>query len=108
MCGCGEGPQVAADAIVLEAQEAVAVGDQAKALELLSRSIEINPSYYAYSARAKIYLDQGDAAAALADCEAGLALFPAHADLLWLQGEAKKPADDRFQGENAEPPSSFK
>ena len=108
VCGCGEPPQVEADALVLEAQRAATQGDQAKAIELLDRSIEINPSFYAHSARAKIYLEQGDAAAALADCEAGLKIEPLDSDLLWLKGEAEKPEADRFQGDAAEPPSSYK
>jgi tetratricopeptide (TPR) repeat protein len=92
----------------IAAQEALAAGDRAGAMEALTKSIEAKPTGWAYLERAKLYLEQGDDEAAIADCEAGLALDPENIDLKWLLGEAKKPKAERFKGKNAEPPSAGK
>lgn len=86
----------------------MAAGDEAKAIELLSASIEGEPNLWAYLDRAKIYATQGNDAAAQADCEAALQLAPENRDIPWIQGELKKPKDKRFQGAFELPPSAKK
>jgi Tfp pilus assembly protein PilF len=93
---------------LVEARQAFAAGDEAKAIELLSASIESEPSIWAYLDRAKIYATQGNDAGAQADCEAALKLAPENKDIPWIQGELKKPKDKRFQGAFALPPSAKK
>jgi lipoprotein NlpI len=90
------------------AQEAITSGDTETALALLTKSIEEKPTAYALYDRAKLYADAGDAASAIADCEAGLAIEPEHDDLKWLLAECKKPPQQRFKGRNAKPPRSVK
>ena len=108
--GCAEpGPRLddAADHFVA-AQQALADGDTAKAMEELNASIEGRPNAWAYYQRAKLHSDAGDEAAAMADCETGLGLDPEHSNLQWLRGELKKPAGQRFKGKYANPPSLSK
>lgn len=69
--------------------------DQAKALELLTQSIDTKPTYNAYYHRAWLYALKKDDAKANEDIKAGLALEPDSTDLKWLEGEMKKPADKR-------------
>lgn len=92
----------------LAAQQALAKGDKQAALQSFTASIDARPSGWAYMGRAKLHLELGDAEAAIADCEAGLGLEPENKDLQWLLGEAKKPAEQRFKGKNAKPPSATK
>jgi hypothetical protein len=113
--GCMGDPNVDLDDAsehFIAAQQALAQGDKAKAMQELSISLEQEPYDFAYLARAKLHLENGDEAQALADCEAGLALAETpeteNADLKWLQGELKKPANQRFKGPNANPPSAVK
>ena len=108
--GCG-GPDPSQQPSVqsfIEAQQALANGDKAAAMELLTASIEAKPNGWAYLERAKLYLEQGDDASAIADCDAGLAEQPDNADLKWLRDEAQKPAAERFKGRFAKPPSDGK
>ncbi|WP_425398629.1 hypothetical protein [Aeoliella sp.] len=110
-CGCNGGSEPDAQPAVqqfLRAQELLSSGDQAGALDAFSASIEADPTAWAYLGRSKLYLEQGQDAAAIADCEAGLALEPANADLQWLLGEAKKPSGERFKGKFKNPPSDLK
>lgn len=69
--------------------------DQAKALDLLSQSIDTKPSYIAHFHRAWLYALKGEDEKANEDVKAGLAMEPADADLKWLEGEMKKPAKQR-------------
>lgn len=110
LLGCGEAeyqpPEQ--DRVFFMAQAALAEGNREKALELYSQSLATHPTPYGYMARAKVQLDLGDEGAATKDCESGLQLDPEDGDLLWLRGEIKKPAAQRFQGANALPPSAKK
>lgn len=111
IAGCGQRnspEQQPATRHFLAAQEALAKGDKEGAMQSLTASIDAKPSGWAYFERAKLYLDQGNDQAAIADCEAGLALEPENEDLAWLLGEAKKPANERFKGKFAQPPSAKK
>lgn len=90
------------------AADALNSGDDAKALEMLTKSIETKPSRYAHYERAKLHEQQGADDQALADCAAALQLQPGDKDVLWLQGEIKKPKDKRFKGRFANPPSAAK
>ncbi len=69
--------------------------DQAKALDLLTQSIDTKPTYNAYFHRAWLYALKNDDPKANEDIKAGLALEPESTDLKWLEGEMKKPADKR-------------
>jgi tetratricopeptide (TPR) repeat protein len=83
-------------------------GDNETALQELNLSIELEPGAWAYYHRAKIYREMGKDREATADCEAGLKLDPNHGELKWLRGELRKPADRRFQGRYAKPPTAAK
>ena len=108
-CGCSDGREELPEGTesYLQAQDALAAGDTDTALQHLNRSIELEPDVWAYYARAKIYAERDDAAA-IADCEAGLAIDPEHEELKWLRKELKKPQSSRFQGRRAEPPATAK
>jgi hypothetical protein len=69
--------------------------DQAKAVELLTQSIESRPSHNAYYQRAWIHGLQGRDNEARADVAKGLELEPENKQLKWLEGELKKPANRR-------------
>lgn len=69
--------------------------DQAKALDLLTQSIDTKPSYIAHFHRGWLYALKGEDEKANEDVKAGLAIEPADADLKWLEGEMKKPAKQR-------------
>jgi Tfp pilus assembly protein PilF len=90
------------------AMEALERGDKATAMAELNVSIEAEPAVWAYFQRARLHLEEGNEAAAVADCEAGLKDQPDNPDLKWLLGELKKPAAQRFKGENANPPQARK
>ncbi|MCA9100586.1 MAG: hypothetical protein KDA63_05535 [Planctomycetales bacterium] len=96
------------DDLVRQAQDAAAAGELQKAIDLLTQALDERPSFYAYNERARIRLEQGDEAGALADCQAGLQLDPENSDLIWLQAELQKAPGDRFSGDAAEPPSANK
>jgi hypothetical protein len=110
LTGCGESKPTLDESsdYFVEAQTAIAAGDTAKALELLGLSIETKPYSFAYFQRARIYVDQGKDAEALADAEAGLAIEPENLDLKWLRDELKKPKPKRFQGKFKNPPRAVK
>lgn len=103
--GCG-GQQLP-DAVNyhMEAIVAAEKEDYETAIEMITRAIERNESSDALLDRARFQLAMGRDEEALADCRAGLNLEPDHPDLVWLKGEIEKPADWRFQGPNAQPPS---
>jgi tetratricopeptide (TPR) repeat protein len=99
--GCGhsepDGSQFRHDEaarLFLEAMK-VRPTDQAKALELLTQSIEARPSYNAYYQRAWIYGLHNRDDEAKADISSGLELEPENRELKWLQGELKKPTSQR-------------
>ena len=69
--------------------------NQNQALELLNESIDARPAYNTYFHRGWIYALQGHENKALEDIKAGLALEPDSKDLKWLDGEMKKPAQQR-------------
>jgi Tfp pilus assembly protein PilF len=100
--GCSRGSQHdgsqfqhdSAAKLFLEAMQ-VRETDRGKALELLTQSIEARPAYHAYYHRAWIHALQGQDGEAVADVKAGLELEPESADLHWLEGELKKPANQR-------------
>ena len=109
LSGCGEtekGPPPAAQ-LFLEAQQAIAKGDPAAALEALQASIEADPSEYSYMERIKINGKQGNDAAVEADVQEILKLNPKNRDIDWVRAEMKKPAAARFDGSSL-PPSAMK
>lgn len=91
-----------------QAQDAVAEKNPQEAIRLLTESLEIKPTSYAYRERARLLIDAGQQQQAIADCEAGLELAPDDKDLQWLLGECRKPAEQRFQRGQSVPPSSLK
>lgn len=104
--GCKQGNEISEAGVYLnDALAAIDAGDTQRAIELLSKSIALEPEPFAYLQRAKLYLEADDTASAEADIAKGLELEPEHPDLLWLQEQAKKPAATRFRGADAEPPS---
>lgn len=105
--GCGTKREKSID-VYKEALTAIAAGDKDKALELLDRSIDLDPTSFAYYQRAQIHLERDDAAAAIADCEKGLELAPNDRDLKWYLEECKKDPAKRFKGKSEKPPSSKK
>jgi hypothetical protein len=101
LSGCGgsqpDGSQFQHDQaakLFLEAMQ-VRPTDQAKALELLTQSIEARPSYNAYYQRAWLLGLTGRDGEATADVAEGLKLEPENRELKWLAGELKKPANQR-------------
>jgi tetratricopeptide (TPR) repeat protein len=107
--GCG--PQSTLDQAgqaFVDAQQAIADGDQQRALELLGKSIESRPDPWAYYQRAKLLMESGQDEPARADIAAGLELQPDNNDLLWLQNQLKKPAANRFRGRDGTPPRATK
>lgn len=106
VAGCGQNNEISEAGVYLnDALAAIEAGENERAIELLSKSLELEPDPYAYLQRAKLYLEADDAESANADIAKGLALEPEHPDLLWLQEQAKKPLRTRFKGRDAEPPS---
>ncbi len=107
--GCSSEPELS-DGVqhYLAAQEALAQGDNETALQQLNMSIELEPDGWTYFERAKLHRDMGKDKEAVADCQAGLALDPDHVELNWLLKELRKPAERRFQGRRAKPPTSAK
>ena len=104
--GCRQGNEISEGGVYLnDAVDAIDAGENDRAIELLSKSLELEPDPYAYLRRGKLYLELDDTASANVDIAKGLELEPEHHDLLWLQEQAKKPAGRRFKGESAEPPS---
>jgi len=111
LVGCGGGGKQNVPEWVnplADAREALANGDNTKAKEALSASIEIEPNIWALMERAKIHLAEGDIEAAKSDCTKALELDPKSKDVKWLQGEIEKPKDKRFKGRTEFPPSYSK
>lgn len=104
-CGCGgsHAPTKGYDHFVAAAK-ALEANDKATAFAELSASIDVSPTDWAYFERARLNLEKGDEAAAIADCNKGLEVNPKFRELLWLSGELKKPAAQRFKGKFAKPP----
>jgi hypothetical protein len=99
--GCGgsrpDGSQFQHDKAAMLFLEAMKIRptDQAKALELLTQSIEARPSYNAYYQRARIHGLHNRDDEAKADIAAGLQLAPENRELKWLDGELQKPTNQR-------------
>jgi hypothetical protein len=104
--GCGGGRPSASKAYdhFVAAAKALETGDKESAFTELSASIEKSPTDWAYFERARLNLEKNQADAAAADCNKGLELNAQSRDLLWLSGELKKPAAQRFKGKLAKPP----
>jgi hypothetical protein len=102
-CSSGSSTSKGYDHLVAAAQ-AIGAGDKEAALSELSASIENSPSAWAYFERARIHLEKGQEQDAILDCKSGLELDPKDRNLLWLSGELKKPAAQRFKGAFAKPP----
>jgi tetratricopeptide (TPR) repeat protein len=96
------------DELHREAQIAISEGKIDEAIDKLTQSLDVKPTFYSYFTRGWLYSQQGKDREALADCAAGLELEPANTDLKWLMGETKKPLAQRFKGRNQNPPSSSK
>jgi tetratricopeptide (TPR) repeat protein len=94
-----------ASELYLEAMDAIAAGENGKALESLNSSIEADPAVWSYRERAKLHEKLGNDQAAKKDIEAALGLAPDDVQALWLKGELAKPKDQRFKGTFATPPS---
>lgn len=107
-CDAGKSEVTVSNNYFIEASRAIGAGDTVKAMEALNASLDIKPSVWAYMERAKLNLQNGDQQAALADCQAALAISPEDRDVLWLQAEIKKPASKRFKGRFKTPPSHSK
>lgn len=109
LAGCKRGNEISEAGVYLnDALAAIESGDSARAIELLSKSIELEPEPFAYLQRARLYLKVDDTVSAEADIAKGLEIEPEHPDLLWLKEQAEKPAAARFKGADAEPPSMGK
>ena len=106
-CGGGQSTSKAYDHFIA-ASNAITAGDKETAFKELSLSLETSPSPWSYFQRARIYLERGQESEAAADCQKGLELSPKDAKLLWLTGEMKKPAAQRFKGKFANPPGAGK
>jgi hypothetical protein len=102
--GCGGPSTSRAYNHLVAASEAIKSGNKEVAFSELSASIDTSPNAWAYFERARLNLEKGDEEAAKVDCQKGLALDPTYPDLLWLSGELKKPAPQRFKGKLAKPP----
>jgi tetratricopeptide (TPR) repeat protein len=103
-CGTPAAPMPSSDSLYLEAQQHYSKGENDQAIEKLIASIDAGPTSWSYFLRARIYAQQGNDQAALADCEEGLKLDPADTKLIWLKGELGKPQQARFQGALKDPP----
>jgi tetratricopeptide (TPR) repeat protein len=90
--------------LFLEARRALKAGDRAKAMELYTQSIDAKPYAWNLYERGKLYAEDGNEQAALADVTAGLAIDPQFEDLQWLQEELKKPKEQRLK---TPPPSAL-
>jgi tetratricopeptide (TPR) repeat protein len=107
--GCGgKEAKKKEDELYREAQVAISEGKTDEAIDKLTQSLEVKPTFYSYFSRALVYARQGKDREALADCEAGMKLEPENSDLKWLVGQIKKPPAQRFKGRDQSPPSSSK
>ena len=107
-CGGSQVEQIDAKNYFLEAQEALRQGDTTKAIAAFTASIESKPNAWAYMERAKLYAAAGQDQQALEDAQKAVELEPENSDTVWLVGELKKPAAQRFKGVFAVPPSARK
>ena len=96
-CGGSSEPNIPDSArLLLDAQKAIAAGDNAAALTALQASIDAEPTTWAYLERAKLNGKQGNDQAVEQDCVEILKLDPEHKDVAWIRAELKKPASARF------------
>lgn len=103
-CGTPAAPMPSSDSLYLEAQQFYSKGENDQAIEKLNASINAGPTSWSYFLRARVYVQQGNDHAALADCEEGLKLDPTDTKFAWLKGELAKPQQARFQGALKDPP----
>ena len=103
--GCSQQRLPESVSIHMQAMTASAADDHETAVQLLSQLVENNPNPQIYFDRARSLIALGRIDEALQDCDAGLQIDPEDRDLIWLRQEAEKPANLRFQGRNASPPS---
>ena len=97
LAGCGGDSDVPGAAKhFLDAQAAIAAGDNAVALVSLQAAIDAEPSTYAYMERIKINGKQGNDAAVEEDVQTLLKIDPENRDVAWIRLEMKKPAAARF------------
>lgn len=83
----------------IAAQDAIAAGDNATALDELTKSIELRADAWSYFERAQIYAKQDEDDKALADIDKGLRIDPKNVRLKWLSKEMKHPKSRRFAKE---------
>lgn len=105
-CGSASEPDELAD--FKKATDAIAAGDKAEGMRLLTACIESKPTHYAYLERAKLYVDENKFAEARTDVNAGLAIDPAHRELRYYAAELEKPDGQRFKVPMSEMPESRK
>jgi Tfp pilus assembly protein PilF len=98
ICGCDSGDFVPKSAaLIVQAKEAVEQGDKEAALAALGKSIDAEPSSWAFAMRARLYAEAGEDEKADSDVQAGLKLDNENAELKWIQKELKRPVEKRFQ-----------
>jgi Tfp pilus assembly protein PilF len=107
-CGGSEQGLPSAAQSFLDAQAAIARGDNAAALTSLQAAIDADPkAVFAYMERVKLNARQGSDAAVEEDLQAILKIDPGNRDIGWIKAEMKKPAAERFDP-NAKAPSASK
>jgi hypothetical protein len=109
LTGCGGGGAAPDEMTEFAAiMTEISSGDKQAGKERLDAFIEEHSNSMAYTARAKIRVEERDFAGAMADCEKGLELHPEDRELTWLLTELKKPEDQRFKGAKANSPRANK
>jgi len=93
---------------MMEAQQALANGDQNAAIEKYTAAIESSSDPTAYFERARLYADLGRLEEATADCNKAKELGYKAADVDWLSKQIQRPEAQRFRGPQALPPSHNK
>ena len=108
-CSAYQSPKLdKASSLFVEASDAIDAGETEKAIELLTASIDEDPTTWACFQRAMLRVENGEDNEAIADCELGLTVDDSHPDLNWLLKELKKKPERRFKGKNRQPPRSAK
>jgi len=94
VAGCGKEAAIPsaseAGQLYIQAMK-VRIDDEQQCLDLLAKSIEAAPTASAHFHRGWILAKRGALDEAADGVRQGLALEPENADLLWLDGELKKP-----------------
>ncbi len=99
MNGCAEQPPELDDAGThfLNAKDAIDAGDDATAIDELTKSITVREDAWSYFERAQLYAKAGEDEKAKADVKIGLSIDPSNKQLIWLQKEMKRPKKQRFK-----------